>query len=139
MELDNGVVAQFYGDVVETIKESDPEDSTGFVKNVEAGERFAEFENKLNELGNEEKFDEALALAEETLESGGFTGERQQNVMFIKGIILAETGELDESIKAMDAAKVLAPETALAASLEQMKTRIYELKSEKEAEKNEAE
>lgn len=139
IELDDAVIAQFYGGVIEAIKASDPEDSTGYVKNIEADEKFAVFENKLNELGNEEKFDEALVLVEETLKSGDFEGERQQNIMFIKGIIHAEMGEFDESLAAIDAAKEIAPESEMAANLDQVKERILELKAEEEAAPSEEE
>jgi thioredoxin-related protein len=137
VELDDGVIAKFYGDVIDMIKASDPEDSTGFVKNIEADEKFAVFENKLNELGNEEKFDEALVLVEDTLKSGDFDGERQQNIMFIKGIIHAEMGKFDESLAAIDAAKELAPDSEMAANLDQVKERILELKEEADASEEE--
>ncbi|MGJ8645149.1 MAG: thioredoxin family protein [Luteolibacter sp.] len=139
IELDDAVVAKFYGKVIDTIKASDPEDSTGYVKNIEADEKFAAFENKLNELGNEEKFDEALVLVEETLKSGDFDGERQQNIMFIKGIIHAEMGKFDESLAAIDAAKEIAPDSEMAANLDQVKERILELKAEEEAAPSEEE
>lgn len=130
LELEDALIGKFYGNVIEMIKASDTEDSTGYVKNIEADKKFAEFENKLNELGIEEKFDEALALVEDTLNSGDFDGERQQNIMFIKGIIKAEMGKFDESLAAIDAAKEIAPDSEIAANLDQVKARILELKAE---------
>ncbi|MEP2775227.1 MAG: thioredoxin family protein [Luteolibacter sp.] len=128
IELDDGVIAKFYGDEIAMIKAADPEDSTGFVKNIEADQKFAEFENKLNELGNEEKFEEALVLVEDTLKSGDYEGERQQHIMFIKAIILAELEKFDDALSSIDAAKELAPESEMAANLDQVKARITELK-----------
>lgn len=130
LDLDDGLIGKFYADIVEMIKTSDPEDSTGYVKNIESDEKFAAFENKLNELGNGQKFDEALTLVEETLKSGDFDGERQQNIMFIKGILHAEKGDFDDALAAIDTAKEIAPDSEMAAHLDQVKERILELKNE---------
>lgn len=128
LEMDAAVVARFYGDEIAMIKASDPEDATGYVKGIEADAKFAEFENKLNELGNAGKFDEAMVLVEDTLKSGGFEGERQQNIMFIKAVILAEKGQFDEAILVIDAATEVAPDSELAGNFDQVKARINELR-----------
>lgn len=130
VELDDGVITKFYSEEIAMIKKSDPEDTTGYTKGIEAKSKFAELENKLNELGNEEKFEEALVLVEDALKSGDFEGERQQNIMFVKAIILAELEKFDDSLAAIDSAKEIAPESKMAGNLNQVKERILELKQE---------
>ncbi|MDP4626100.1 MAG: thioredoxin family protein [Akkermansiaceae bacterium] len=138
VELEDGVITKFYGDQIAMIKASDPEDSTGYVKNIEAAEKFAVFENKLNELGNEEKFEEALVLVDDTLNSGDFDGDRKQNIMFIKAIILAELEKFDDSLAVIDDAKAISPDSEMAANLDQVKAHIIELKEKAAAGEDEA-
>lgn len=127
--VDEEMVAKFYADEIAMIKASDPDDMTGYVKNIEDAEKFAEFESKLNDLGKGKRFGEALAYVNETLKSGDFDGERQQNIFFIKALILAEMDQFDESLSTIDEAIEVAPNSKMAANLPGLKARITALKA----------
>lgn len=136
--VDEELLAKFYADEIAMIKASDPDDVTGYLKNIELNQKFAEFEDKLNELGKAKKFDEALVLVDETLESGGFGGERLQNVLFIKAIIFVETDQFDEALSYLDQAKEAAPESDMARNLPKIKARFIELQDKAAEEAAEA-
>lgn len=134
LPIDDALVASFYGEKVEQIKQADPEDETGFVKNIETGKKYAEFEAQLNSFAGKKDFEGALELIDKTLADGDFEGEMKQQIMMIKGIILAESGEYDKSLTALDEAKAVDPETELAGRLDMLKERITQLKEKKAAE-----
>lgn len=131
LPIDQALVGKFYGEKVEQIKTLDPEDKTGFVKSIEATRKYSEFESALQKLGQQQDHDGALALIEESLESGDFEGEMQQQIAMIKGIVLAETGEFDKALTAIDEAKAVAPDSELAGRMEMFKQRINQMKEAK--------
>lgn len=134
MSLDDQLVSGFYGDEIEQIKKSDPEDKTGFVKGIEQTEKFAEFQSALAPLGRAGDHEGALALVEKTLEADELEGEMKQQVAMIKGFILAELGNFDESLAALDEAKAIAPESRMAAQMDAAKQKISQMKEAKEKE-----
>ncbi len=124
MELDDAIVANFYGDTVEQIKKSDPKDETGFGKATAAKERIAKFQGDLMELAKKQDFDGAMALVEKTLKEGGFPSDETQQLMATRGMIFAQQKKFDEAIKAVDEAKAYAPESEIATSLDGFKKRL---------------
>ncbi|WP_265594600.1 thioredoxin family protein [Haloferula sp. BvORR071] len=144
MELEGAMVATFYGDTVEKIKAADPKDETGYVKKMEEGKKFADFDAKLKgffEKGQEAESEEdmkkamesamgdAIKFVEKTLADGSFTGENKQKVLLAKASIHANSGKFDDALKAIDESLAAAPNSDLAA-------RIPGFKKQLEAAKN---
>lgn len=134
MPLDNAMVAGFYKDEVEQIKASDPDDKTGFVKGIETGRKYAEFEKSLAAFGSKRDHVGALGLIEKTLEAGEFEGEAKQQITMIRGFVLAELGDFEKALASIDEAKKIAPESKIAAQTDMIKQRITAMKEKKEAE-----
>ncbi|BCX47655.1 thiol-disulfide thioredoxin [Haloferula helveola] len=135
MGLEDEMVASFYGDTIETIKAADPEDETGFVKQIEMKQKFGKFESELNNFARARDHEKALAHVDETLASGEFEGEQKQQVALYKGMILAQQQEFDAALKAMDEAKEIAPDSELAGRIEDFKGRISQMQAQVEASK----
>ncbi|MBB5352564.1 thioredoxin-related protein [Haloferula luteola] len=124
MGLDDAVVGKFYGGVVDDIKAADPEDTTGFVKEMEAKERYAGFESKLNEFGQKGDHEGALSFTEETLKSGAFEGAEKQQIATIKAMILAQLGRFDDAATAFDEAKAVDPDSEMGQQIDGFKQRV---------------
>lgn len=138
MALEDAMVASFYGDVVEEIKAADPDDTTGFVKEMEMKEKFASFQEELNGFAREQDHEGALAYVDKTLSSGEFEGETKQQIAFFKGAILAQMQKFDEALTALDEAKAIAPESEMAGRLDQMKAQLEQMKAQAESQGEEA-
>lgn len=128
MDLEDETVGNFYGDIVEQIKKADPKDETGFVKNLEAKAKYAKFEEDLNAFAEKDDHESALKFVEKTLSEGGFEGELKQQVALTKVMILAHVKKYDEAIKAVDAAKAIAPDSEIGRQADMMKERLEEMK-----------
>jgi tetratricopeptide (TPR) repeat protein len=134
MGLADGLVSNFYGDKIDAIKAADPKDESGYIKGIEEKQKFAKFQNDLNELGGKEDFGGALKMTEEALASGDFQGDNQQQIMIFKGIISMQLGKLDDALKALDEAKAYAPESEISKHIDSMKDRFVKAAEEKKAE-----
>ena len=137
-ELPDAAVSNFYPTVVSQIKEADPKDETGFVKKLEAKAQMAEFEKGLQEFGQKQDMEGALAYVEKTLADGKFEGENKQKVLLMKVSILANSGKFDEALKFLDEAKAAAPDSELAGQLDGFKAQLEQAKAGGEGEKEEA-
>jgi len=124
MELNDTIVANFYGDIVEQIKAADPKDETGFGKAAATKARIAKFQQDLSMLAQKQDFDGAMVLVDKTLKDGGFPNDETQQLMATRGMIFAQQKKFDEAIKAVDEAKAFAPESEIAASLDGFKQRL---------------
>lgn len=130
MELDEKVVANFYGDIAEQIRAADPKDETGFVKKAEAGKRLEAFQKSLQEFGAKRDHEGALALVDKTLKEGGFDTESTLQIMMTRSAIYASTGKFDEALKAVDEAKAFAPDSKMAPMIDQFRKRLEQGKEE---------
>lgn len=128
MELSDGAVASFYGDVVAQIKEADPKDETGYVKAAEAKAKKASFEKELNGLAGKKDFDGAIALIDKTLAEGGYEGEEKQQLAMSKTMVYMQIKKYDEALKAADAAKAMAPDSPMIERIDSFKGRIEAMK-----------
>jgi len=128
MGLEDEVVANFYGDIVEQIKKADPKDETGFAKQLEQKAKLAKFEEDLNGFAEKQDHEGALKFVEKTLAEGGFEGEAKQQVALTKAMILAHARKYDEAIQAVDAAKAIAPDSEIGQQTGMMKARLEEMK-----------
>lgn len=137
MGLSDSSISGFYGDVVDQIKAADPKDETGFVKNIEDKEKYAAFEQKLGELMQGGDSEGAIALVDKTAKEGGLTGDLQQKVLGIKGIILLREGKTQEASAAIDAAIEVAPEGEVAPQLKAMKEQALKAAEGKQEEAGE--
>jgi len=128
MELEDATVNGFYGDIVEKIKKADPKDESGFVKQLEMKAKLAKFEEDLNGYAEKDDPEGALKFVEKTLAEGGFEGESKQQIALTKAMILAHQKKFDDAIKAVDAAKAIAPESELGKQTDMMKQQLEEMK-----------
>ena len=133
--LDDAVISSQYGDAVEQIKASDPDDESGFVKKIETNKKFADFESSLNGLAREGNHEEALKLTDGVIESGDFEGEKLQQAKLIKGMIYAQMGDFDNALTALDDAKAVDPESELGSRVDTFKERINQMKAKNDAAK----
>jgi thioredoxin-related protein len=129
MALDDEMVQNFYSDVVNQIKEADPQDETGFAKAAALKERVASFQNKLGEFAQKQDFDGALGLVDKTLKEGGFGTDETQQMMMTRAMIFAQQKKFDEAIKAVDEAKAFAPDSKAAPMIDDFRNRIQEAKA----------
>ncbi len=111
MELNDGLVASFYGSVADEIKAADPKDETGFTKAAASKARMETFNNELNAFAEKEDHAGALAHVDKTLKEGGFGKEETQQIMMMRCMIYAQQEKLDDAIKAADEAKAFDPES----------------------------
>jgi thiol-disulfide isomerase/thioredoxin len=126
MELEETMITNFYGDIVEKIKEADPKDETGFGKKAAAKERLDKFQKTLQEFAAKEDMDGALAHVNETLKQGGFGTEETLQMMMTKAVIFAQQQKFDEALKAVDEAKAYAPDSPMAPGIDGFRKRIEE-------------
>lgn len=126
MGINDAMVANFYGDVVEDIKASDPKDETGFVKKAELAVRIDRVKRELNATAGKGDFEGALKLLDDELKEGGFPEADTQQIMMTRGILFAQMGKKEEAIKAIDEAKAFAPDSEFAANIDGFKKRLLE-------------
>jgi thioredoxin-related protein len=124
MELEDEVVAKFYGDVAEQIKAADPKDETGFSKAAAAKQRIGKYQEELTEFAKKQDFDGALTLTDKTIKEGGFESDETQQLMMTKAMIYAQMKKFDEALKAVDEAKAFAPDSEISAGLDGFKKRL---------------
>lgn len=140
MELEDDVVANFYGGVAEQIKAADPKDETGFGKKAAAKKRMMDFQQALEELAGKQDMDGALALVDKTIKEGGFETEDTLQVMMTRAVIFAQQNKFDEALKAVDEAKAFAPKSPLIPGIDGFRKRLEDSKKKgsEPAEKGEA-
>jgi thioredoxin-related protein len=130
MGLTDGMVANFYGDIVEQIKTSDPQDETGFAKDAAMKARILGIKNELGGFMQKKDQAGAIGVLDKALKEGGLPDEDVQQIMMTRGMLFAEQKKYDEAIKALDEAKAFAPESQFAASIDQVKKK-FEAEKEK--------
>lgn len=128
MELTDGMVANFYGDVVEQIKASDPKDETGFMKEAALKEKIAGIKKDLGTALQKKDFEGAIAVLEKALKDGDLPKDDIQQIMMTRGMLLGELKKYDEGIKALDEAKAFNPESPYAENMDKAKQRLVEAK-----------
>ena len=143
MNLDDGMVANCYGDIAEQIKAADPKDETGFGKKAASKKRLADFQNALQELAGKQDMDGAIALVDKTLKEGGFDTEETLQMMMTRAVILAQQNKFDDALKAVDDAKAFAPNSPMIPGIDGFRKRLEDGKKKaseapKEEEKKDA-
>ncbi|MES2437668.1 MAG: thioredoxin family protein [Verrucomicrobiota bacterium] len=128
MGLTDGMVANFYGDIVEQIKASDPKDETGFGKEAAMKIRIDGIKKELGGFMQKKDPAGAIGVLDKALKEGGLPDDDVQQIMMTRGMLFAEQKKYDEAIKALDEAKAFAPESEFAASIDQVKTKFEEEK-----------
>lgn len=139
MGLEETLQVNFYGDVMEQIKAADPEDKTGFTARMEEKKKFGDFETELTGFAQKNDHEGALAFVDETLGKGTFTGENQQQITLIKAMILAQLERFDESLKTLDEAKAVAPDSEMAGNIDMFKDRVGQMAEASKAAAGESE
>lgn len=129
MSLTDGMVANFYGDVVEQIKASDPSDETGFAKEAALKERIAGLKTGLNGHIQKKDFEGAIGFIDAALQEGGLPDDDTQQLMMTRGMFFAQLKKFDDAIKAIDEAKAFAPDSPWAANMDKIKQRFEEEKA----------
>ena len=124
MGLTDGMIRNFYKDVIEQIKAADPKDETGFAKAAASKAREAAFQDELQSLAQKNDMDGALALVDKTLKQQDSSTEATQQMMMTRAMIFAQQKKFDEAMKAADEAKAFAPDSEMAAGIDRFKERI---------------
>ena len=137
MDLEDELVASMYGDVVDQIKAADPDDESGFVRDMEMKEKFATFQSELMKFGSKEDHEGALKHVDQTLESGDFEGELKQQIAFYRAMILAQMERFDDAIKALDEAKAVLPDAEMAGRMDQIREQLVQARDAAAAETEE--
>ncbi|MBK1880858.1 thioredoxin family protein [Luteolibacter pohnpeiensis] len=128
MNLSDELVANFYPNVTEEIFAADPKDTTGFKKNYDEKQRFANFESKINDFAAAKDMDGALEYASKSL-GETWPGENAQKIALTKFQIQMMKGQRDEALKTLDDAKAYAPESPVVANIDKMKASIEAMKA----------
>jgi thioredoxin-related protein len=126
MKLDDQIVLNFYGEVVEQIKAADPKDESGFGKMGATKKRLATFQDALQALAGKQDMDGALVLVDKTLKEGGFDSEQTLQLMMTRSVIFAQQGKFDEALKALDEAKAFAPKSPMIPGIDGFRKRLEE-------------
>lgn len=129
MELEDAMIANFYGDIASQITAADPKDETGFAKKSALKKRLADFQEKLQAIGRKRDHDAALALVDETLKEGGFDKETTQQMMMTRAVIFVQQKKFDEALKAADEAKAYAPDSEMAGQIDGFRKQIESMKA----------
>ncbi|MBK1790071.1 hypothetical protein [Persicirhabdus sediminis] len=91
-------VPGFYSEQIQAIKDSDPNDETGFTKYIAGQKAMAGLEAKVEEAYKKQDFDGMITIADEHIKQFEPAGEDLQEVMLIKVAALAEQKKFDEAI-----------------------------------------
>lgn len=130
MDLDDGMISGFYGEIVDRIKAADPDDTTGFAKMAADRQRLADFQQKLMEFAQNDDMDGAMALVDKTIAEGGFDTEETLQLKMTRAVIFAQQGKFDEALKAVDDAKAFAPESPLIPGIDNFRESIVQARDE---------
>ena len=133
MSIADAQVETFYGDVIEQIKASDPEDVSGYQKGLKQKERIAGFRDKLNGLARNRDMEGAIKLVDDTLAEGGFDPEETQRMIMTKAMICANMKKFDEALATIDKAIAANPEGENNANIQKMRERVAASKAKMEA------
>lgn len=126
MDLQPAAIDEFYGDVVESIKASDPDDETGFTKQSAARQRVAEFQEEIQVLAAAGNFDAILLAIDDVLKTEGLEPEVQQEITLTRALLFAEIGRFDEAIQVVDEAGKIAPDSDIVPHLDGFKAQLIE-------------
>lgn len=129
MDLSDVLVANFYPGTVDEIKKADPSDESGYAKKLAVRERMVNLEKEVTELAQKQDLPGALVAVDKALKEGGFEPEDTQKVVLLKAMIFAEQGKFDDSIKTVDEAKKVAPQSELSERLDQIKQQLEAMKA----------
>ena len=135
MDLTDGMVANFYGDIATQIRAADPKDETGFGKKAATKARLAKFESELGGFAQTKDLDGALGLIDSTLKEGGFGVEETQKMIMTKAMIYAQQQKFDDAVKALDEAKAVAPDSKINVGIDGMRKRLLDQKEKASAPK----
>lgn len=133
MDLLPAAIDEFYGDIVETIKASDPDDETGFTKQSAARQRVAEFQEEINALAAAGNFEGILAVVDDVLKTEGLEPEEQQEITLTRALVFAELGRFDDAIQVVDDAAKIAPDSDIAPHLDGFKAQLIEARDDAQA------
>lgn len=129
MALEESMITNFYGSVIDEIKKSDPKDESGYLKKVEANKRIEEFRKSLQQFAAKQDMDGALAFVDKTIEEGGFDDEQMMQLIMTRADILAQNKKYDEAVKSAEKAKAMAPESKMASEIDGFIKQIEKVKS----------
>jgi thioredoxin-related protein len=124
MDLDDQAVQHFYGEIVEQIKASDPDDASGFARKAEVRARIVAFEEKIGELAQNGDFDSVLTEVDEVLKTDGLTPDQTQQITLTRALVFAQQGKFDDAIKVVDEALLISPQSEIASHLDGFKAQL---------------
>lgn len=120
MGLNDELIATFYPDELEAIKESSPDAA----KSMEMKKSLMEFQNQLNALAAKKDHEGMIKLIDEKLATGEFDGEVKQQTMIFKAISFIQLKKPQEALQVLDEAKAISPKSRFAAQIDGIKQKI---------------
>lgn len=122
--VDEDLIATFYKDKLDAIKAADPNDETGYVKKMESKQKFADLMAQINELGGNKDFEGALKAINEALAAESFDAQLKQQTLVFQAITYMRLNKPEDTIKSLDAAKAVDPESEMAEQIDEMKKQV---------------
>ncbi len=134
MDLNEEMITGTYQDVVDQIKAADPDDTTGFAKQVATKQRLADFQQQLQELAEKQDMDGAMTLVDKILAEGDFESGETLQIMMTRAVIFAEQKKFDEALKAVDDAKAYAPDSPMIPGIDRFRESLEESRKQEAGE-----
>ena len=135
MDLTDGMIANFYGDIAAQITAADPKDETGFAKKAAMKARLAKVQSDLGGFAQKKDFDGALGVLDAALKEGGLGEDETQKMIMTKAMIYAQQQKFDDAIKMADEAKAVAPDSELNSRIDMMIKQLVQQKEKASAPK----
>lgn len=130
-------IEAYYPDEFAELKKLDPQDESGFIAEMELGNAMVEFEGMVEEGLSSGDFDTVLTSVDKFIETHNPEGEQLQHILMARVMVYVEQGEKEKAFTQIDEMAALAPESEMAANLEEIKESIsshLEMRAKMEAE-----
>jgi thiol-disulfide isomerase/thioredoxin len=128
IQLPPPIVDVFYSDVVESIKQADPKDESGYVKKAEKASLLMKFQQDLQGFMQKKDFDGALGLMDNVMKEDGLDPLEAQRMVMTKAMIYAQQGNKEDALKAVDQAIEWAPESPVIDKIKAARKQIEDAK-----------
>ncbi len=124
LAISEAAMDKFYGETIAKIKETDPEDETGYTERGAVKERLMAFQKSLQGFAKNKDWQGATALVDETVEKGGIPKNEMFGVEMMRVMISAEQGKFDDAIKSLDGLGEKYPDLSANPRLQQLRKQL---------------
>lgn len=117
-------IETYYSDEFAELKKLDPEDESGFVKQMELAKAMVAFEGAVEQGLSSGDFDSVLTTVDEFLAEHKVEGEQRQHILMARVMVFVEQGMKEKAFEQIDEMAALAPESEMAVNLDEIKNSI---------------